>query len=509
MVGIVTAVAADGKVVLPEIYSDNMVVQQQAEAMFHGKATPGSIVTIRATWQKKPLAVKTDSNGDWEAKIPTPKGSRKSYRITFADSVDQEVLTLENVKVGEVWLCSGQSNMEMPVDGSWAKVKDFEKEKEAARNYPDVRLLKVKRHTKMRPQMEAIIENGGWMVSAPETVADFSAIAGFFGREINDALDVPVGVIECCWGGSPVEAWLSYETLSKANGFEGVVKDFIREGMDEPAIRAHYKELVDSAKAGRNLLPPVPADAYLHRSGFPGTVDGHTFYPGELYNAMLLPMTRMTVRGILWYQGENNGDRGPQYECLFPTMIQEWRGLWTNEDMPFYFVQLANWHERKAVEPHANWGRLREAQAQALHLNNTGMAVAIDVGEADDIHPRNKQEVARRLALLALNHTYGKKVISEAPAFKNYEIKGNKCYLTFTAPADRFAPDGNLEGFTVAGAAGRFYKAEARREGNRIVVSAPEVSVPVAVRYAWADNPPISLYGENGLPVAPFRTDRW
>lgn len=497
------------EVVLPAIFSDNMVVQQKSEARFHGMATPGSSVRIESGWMNNPVDVKTDAAGCWKASIATPKGSRRSYAVKFTDGYDGKETVLHNVAIGEVWLCSGQSNMEMPVAGDWAKVKDFGEELEKARNYPELRLLQIKRHTKMEPQREAVITKGGWQVSSPESTADFSAIANFFGRIINGELKVPVGVIDCTWGGSPIEAWISCATLSKCNGFEGVVKDYAAEGMDEGAIRAHYKALADSANAGRHPLPAIHSDAYAHKSGFPGTIDGHTFYPCELYNAMLLPLSAIDIRGVLWYQGENNGDRGEQYECLFPAMINEWRQLWDKPSMPFYFVQLANWRKRKEVEPHSEWGRLREAQASALRLNDTGMAVAIDIGDADDIHPRNKQEVARRLALLALNRTYGRKVVCGAPEFRNCTVEGNKCFLTFTVPAGEFAPEGNLSGFIVAGSDGRFYKADAWRAGDRIVVNAPEVDVPVAVRYAWADNPEVSLYGKNGLPVAPFRTDRW
>lgn len=503
-------VPASGKVVLPAMYGSDMVVQQQSVAHFYGKATPGADVTIEAAWLKKPVAARADNFGNWEADVATGKGGRRGYEVRFTDSADGQSLRLENVALGEVWFCSGQSNMEMPVS-DWGKVKDFEKEMADAANYPWVRLLHVKRHTDIMPQTEPVIDNGGgWRVCSPEAVEKFSAIGYFFGRQMAGELGVPVGIVDCTWGGSPVEAWVSYATLSRGNGFDGVVKDFVKEGMDELSIRGFYQALVDSAMAGKNPCPAVHPDAYAHKSGFPGTVDKNGFLPCELFNAMLLPMTRMEIRGVLWYQGEQNGDRPFQYQCLFPAMISEWRSLWGKPEMPFYFVQLANYRDQKDVEPHAEWGYLREAQAEALNLRATGMAVATDVGEAKDIHPKNKQEVARRLALLALDKTYGRKVVSEAPAYAGYSIENGKIYVSFNAGAREFAPEtGAIDGFVIAGHDGRFYKGEARREGDRIAVSSPDVEFPVAVRYCWADNPKVGLRGKTGLPVAPFRTDKW
>ena len=496
------------KVTLPQIYTDNMVVQQKDRAPFHGKASPGSTVWIAAGWLKHQVSVNVGADGRWDVVLPTPKGGKKGFEVTFTDAADGSGVTLHNVAAGEVWLCSGQSNMEMPLAG-WGKVVNYEQEIAGA-VYPQIRLLQVKRRTDMVPQDDTEVTGGGWQVCSPQSVEEFSSIAYFFARSLWEELDVPVGVIDCTWGGSPIEAWVSYATLSRGSGFDGVVKDFVKDGMDELSIRGFYQALVDSAMAGKNPCPAVHPDAYAHKSGFPGTVDKNGFPPCELFNAMLLPMTRMEIRGVLWYQGEQNGDRPFQYQCLFPAMISEWRSLWGKPEMPFYFVQLANYRDQKDVEPHAEWGYLREAQAEALNLRATGMAVAIDVGEAKDIHPKNKQEVARRLALLALDKTYGRKVVSEAPAYAGYSIENGKIYVSFNTGAREFAPEtGAIDGFVIAGHDGRFYKGEARREGDRIVVSSPDVEFPVAVRYCWADNPKVGLRGKTGLPVAPFRTDKW
>lgn len=495
------------RVTLPQIYTDNMVVQQKGEVPFHGTSTPGAVVSISAGWLKRPVNVNAGHDGRWKAVLPTPKGGRKGFDVTFTDTADGSVTPLHNVAVGEVWLCSGQSNMEMPLAG-WGKVMNYEEEVARA-VYPQIRLLQVKRHTDMVPREDTEVTGGGWRICSPQSVEEFSSIAYFFARRLWQELEVPVGVIDCTWGGSPIEAWLSYGTLAEAKGFKGVVKDFKGDDLADGAIREHYRELLERHKRGECPVATVDSAAYAHKIGFPGTIDGHTFYPAELHNAMLMPLTGLAIKGVLWYQGENNGDRAFQYGCLFPRLINDWRALWGNRNMPFYFVQLANWRERKDVQPHSEWAYLRESQQKALHIPGTGMAVAVDLGDAEDIHPKNKQEVARRLALMALGRDYGKKVRWEAPHYKDYSIEGDTMYLTFDAPARDFVHVEKPEGFTVAGTEGVFHKADARWIGDRLAVSAPQVKVPVAVRYAWADNPKVSLYGKEGLPVAPFRTDNW
>ncbi len=494
------------KVTLPQIYTDNMVVQQKWKAPFHGTASPDAVVRIGAGWLKDPVSVNAGPDGRWDVVLPTPKGGKGGFEVTFTDTADGSEVTLHNVTVGEVWLCSGQSNMEMPVAG-WGKVLNYEQEIAGA-VYPHIRLLQVKRHTDMVPQENTEVTGGGWQVCSPQSVEEFSSIAYFFARHLWKELDVPVGVIDCTWGGSPIESWLSYTTLAEAKGFKGVVEDFKGECLADGAIRAHYKELLE--RHGRSERCGYGKQRCLcHNDGFPGTIDGHTFYPAELHNAMLRPLARLGIKGVLWYQGENNADRAYQYGFLFPRLINDWRELWDNKNMPFYFVQLANWRKRKEVQPHSDWAYLRESQQKALHMPNTAMAVAVDVGDADDIHPKNKQEVARRLALIALSRDYGKKTDWKAPHYEDYHIEGDTMYLTFDAPAGDFMQKEKYDGFIVAGTEGVFHKAYARWDGDRLAVSAPQVKVPVAVRYAWADNPQVSLFGKSGLPVAPFRTDNW
>ncbi len=444
---------------MPAHYSDNMVLQQKSEVLLKGFSDRESVAVVTG-WDRKEYRAEVGEDGSWSVRVTTPKGSRKAYDIDIYDgngTVDyaEKAFVLNNVLIGEVWLCSGQSNMEMPLAG-WGKIKDYGKEIQEA-DKPYIRLLQIKRTVSRVPEQEPQVTGGGWNVCSPASVPEFSAVAYLFARNIYDALGIPVGVIDCTWGGSRIDAWMSWR----------------------PSFRA--------------------------LDGKPG------FLPGELYNAMLYPLSSLTLKGVLWYQGENNvGEGAYAYECLFPTMIQEWRELFHSPELPFYYVQLANFHERQDVEQCSGWAALREAQAEALHLDGTRMAVAIDIGDADDCHFKNKQEVARRLSLCALEHSYGKRLVSAAPSLAGYRISGSELRLSFDTGKAGFAagPD-CMKGFVLAGADGEFHKADARWEKDEIVLSSPEVKVPVAARYAWADNPRCNVYGLNGLPLAPFRTDRW
>ena len=260
------------------------------------------------------------------------------------------------------------------------------------------------------------------------------------------------------------------------------------------AINGEWLYSVGTALNGMKKLPDSPAQS--------------ANYPTVLFNAMVHPWKGFPVKGVIWYQGEANADRAAQYTRLFPALIADWRGFWQQKDLPFYFVQLANYMQRKEVQPDSHWAFLREAQANALHLDHTGMAVAIDIGLANDIHPKDKQEVGRRLSLLALAHTYGKDVQAEAPVCQSWQIKDNCIELTFNTDQFQVKGDG-LKGFIIAGPDGKFHSAQAEIKEGKIMVSSPQVSMPQAVRYGWADNPECTLYGTNGLPVAPFRTDKW
>lgn len=631
------------KVVLPSVFTDNMVLQQKTDITFYGDATKNKQLTVKTGWNGKEYHTEADGQGKWSLKIPTPAAGGP-YEITFSDG---KKLQLKNVMIGEVWFCSGQSNMEMPVAG-WGKVMNYEQEiAEAA--YPAIRLFQVKKNTSLAPLKEVESTLGGWQECSSATVPEFSALAYFYARALWKELNVPIGVIDCTWGGTPAEAWMNHETLRQVMGFREEMDKLERLGFDPNRMeqayseeRAHWQSLftekdkgmengklcwtapslseedwqtislpgywegkglkdfdgiiwfrrsleipaewagkpltlrlgmIDDedityfngveiargagymtprtytipaklVKAGKAVLAVrvsdfggeggihgkaeelyVEADGKrislagdwkyrigLSLKGFPPAPVSpiqSSSYPTVLFNAMVKPWTAFPIKGVIWYQGEANVGRSEQYGDLFPALITDWRRQWRS-DFPFYFVQLANFMESKKIQPNSEWAALREAQTKALKLDQVGMAVTIDIGLADDIHPKNKQEVGRRLALLALAGSYGKNVSSSAPVFQNYIIKGDKMELDFGQKQDGFKiKDTTLKGFTIAGPDRVFYSAEAMVQNGKIIVSSPKVSVPLAARYGWVDNPDCNLYGENGLPVAPFRTDCW
>ena len=631
------------KVVLPSVFTDNMVLQQKTDITFYGDATKNKQLTVKTGWNGKEYHTEADGQGKWSLKIPTPAAGGP-YEITFSDG---KKLQLKNVMIGEVWFCSGQSNMEMPVAG-WGKVMNYEQEiAEAA--YPAIRLFQVKKNTSLAPLKEVESTLGGWQECSSATVPEFSALAYFYARALWKELNVPIGVIDCTWGGTPAEAWTNHETLRQVMDFREEMDKLERLGFDPNRMeqayseeRAHWQSLftekdkgmengklcwtapslseedwqtislpgywegkglkdfdgiiwfrrsleipaewagkpltlrlgmIDDedityfngveiargagymtprtytipaklVKAGKAVLAVrvsdfggeggihgkaeelyVEADGKrislagdwkyrigLSLKGFPPAPVSpiqSSSYPTVLFNAMVKPWTAFPIKGVIWYQGEANVGRSEQYGDLFPALITDWRRQWRS-NFPFYFVQLANFMESKKIQPNSEWAALREAQTKALKLDQVGMAVTIDIGLADDIHPKNKQEVGRRLALLALAGSYGKNVSSSAPVFQNYIIKGDKMELDFGQKQDGFKiKDTTLKGFTIAGPDRVFYSAEAMVQNGKIIVSSPKVSVPLAARYGWADNPDCNLYGENGLPVAPFRTDCW
>ena len=631
------------KVVLPSVFTDNMVLQQKTDITFYGDATKNKQLTVKTGWNGKEYHTEADGQGKWSLKIPTPAAGGP-YEITFSDG---KKLQLKNVMIGEVWFCSGQSNMEMPVAG-WGKVMNYEQEiAEAA--YPAIRLFQVKKNTSLAPLKEVESTLGGWQECSSATVPEFSALAYFYARALWKELNVPIGVIDCTWGGTHAEAWTNHETLRQVMGFREEMDKLERLGFDPNRMeqayseeRAHWQSLftekdkgmengklcwtapslseedwqtislpgywegkglkdfdgiiwfrrsleipaewagkpltlrlgmiddedityfngVEIARGAGYMTPrtyTIPAklvkagkavlavrvsdfggeggihgkaeELYVEADGKRISLAGDwkyrigvslkgfppapvspiqsSSYPTVLFNAMVKPWTAFPIKGVIWYQGEANVGRSEQYGDLFPALITDWRRQWRS-NFPFYFVQLANFMESKKIQPNSEWAALREAQTKALKLDQVGMAVTIDIGLADDIHPKNKQEVGRRLALLALAGSYGKNVSSSAPVFQNYIIKGDKMELDFGQKQDGFKiKDTTLKGFTIAGPDRVFYSAEAMVQNGKIIVSSPKVSVPLAARYGWADNPDCNLYGENGLPVAPFRTDCW
>lgn len=631
------AFTAKAKVVLPSFFTDNMVIQQNTILTIPGKTNPGKKVTVKVSWNNNAYTTKADENGNFQIEVPTPEAGGP-HTITISDG---KALTLSNILSGEVWFCSGQSNMEMPVAG-WGKVLNYEKEIAEAQ-YPSIRLLQVKKKMTYTPQNNIEVNMGGWQECSSATVPEFSSIAYFYARELWKELHIPIGVIDCTWGGTPAEAWTSIGSIEQVMGFQEEAARMRTLNFDKELLNSNY--IQESAKwkmlllnKDRGLLDGKPQwisslqlnDEWKEMelpghwegkglNGFDGVIwfqkeieipvawagkeitlnlgmiddedityyngveiakgHGHASlrkytipanlikagkgiitirvsdfggeggiygtketlfaefngeqisllgpwnyrigvsltelptppvspessgYPCVLYNGMVHALTQFPIKGAIWYQGEANVGRDEQYKYLFPTMILDWRKQW-NHNFPFYFVQLANYLERADVQPNSQWAALREAQAKALNLENTGMAVSIDIGEAYDIHPKNKQEVARRLAIQALVNTYNKKALANGPGYRGFKVVGNTLIVHFDK---NIQPDNDPKGFIIAGPNGIFHPATAAIHGKEITLHAPEVEYPMTARYGWADNPECTLYGENGLPVIPFRTDQ-
>jgi sialate O-acetylesterase len=473
--GIASGLAAHATVRLPALVGDHMVLQRNTKVPIWGWAAPGEQVTI--VFQNKTYSAVPGADNKWQVLLSTAEAGGP-YKMTIKG---QNEVAIQDILIGDVWLASGQSNMELPLrdknvpaPGAYPLPLNAEQELAAA-NYPSIRQFTVKKVVAYQLQAE----NAGydWKVCTPTTASGFSAVGYFFARDLFKRYNVPVGLISCPWGGTPAEAWVSASALKKLPDFQGSVTEIEqRSGQPDAAV-----------KDPQNL-------------------------PSVLYNGMVAPLLPYAVKGIIWYQGESNASRADQYRTLFPALIQDWRSKWGSE-LPFLFVQLANWTKALPEPAESEWAELREAQAQALALPRTGMAVAIDLGEADNIHPANKQDVGHRLALAARKVAYGdQKVVAAGPTFQTMKVTGNKVQLTFTNIGSGLqvnGSDGSLKGFAVAGADKQFHWAKAQQQGKTVTLMCDAVPTPVAVRYDWANNPDGNLYNKEGLPAVPFRTDQW
>ena len=564
-----------------------------------------------------------------------PEAAGGPYEIVFKG---KNTITLSDVLIGEVWVCSGQSNMEWPL----SQANDAEKEiKEAS--YPQIRQFLVQKSVSSKPEED--VKEGSWKSCSPETAGDFTAVGYFFARELYQQLNIPVGLVNTSWGGTHSETWTSREAFEQSTEFKNMIASLPK--LDLQALAKHRnEELVNKLKAINITLPssgsekwkaPAYSDSHWNTMLLPGLWEQHNLedldgvlwfrkaitisvadagkeatlelamiddidntyvngtevgatkkyndkrkytvpagvlkegtnviavrvtdtgggggiygdgkdmklttmsgvitlggewkfniesvsagatsvdpnsYPTLLYNAMLYPLTNFAIAGVIWYQGESNAGRAYQYRTAFPLMIQDWRKQWKQGDFPFYFVQLASFNSDNGTSEHGStWGELREAQTMTLALPNTGMAVTTDIGDPDDIHPRNKQDVGKRLAAIALNKVYSKNNVYSGPMYQSMKVDGSKIRITFTQTGgglmvkDKY---GYLKGFEVAGADQKFHYAKAWIEGNEVVVSVDAVTTPVAARYGWADNAEEdNLFNKEGFPASPFRTDTW
>lgn len=615
------------EVQLPKIFSDGMVLQRDMPIRIWGRAEPAA--RVRVSIDQKSAEAVADANGDWRATLEAlPAGGPHALAV---ESEGARV-TLSDVLIGDVWIASGQSNMEWPLRNA----RDAEAEIAAA-DFPNIRHFEVEKSIQFLPQED--VAGGAWEAATPETAGDFTAVGYFFARALVDELDVPIGLIHTSWGGTDMETWTRWEVAAQHGDYGDIDRDALQAQADRTAdLIPLYEEAVanDKGIAGQWHLPgtdvsdwqpiavpaewsatpigaadgiawfrldfDLPADlggepallslgpiddedvtflngervghetvydvprAYpiapgITRAGSNAlvvkVVDGQggggftgrpealfleiagrkiplagdwlykssalttdfgivsaspNAYPSLLYNAMIHPLVGFPIKGAIWYQGENNASRAYDYRALFPAMIEDWRAQW-GYDFPFVWAQLANYQAAAARPINSSWAELREAQDMTLALPNTGQAILVDIGEAGDIHPRNKQDVGLRLALAALHAAYGKDVAFSGPRYESMSVEGKAAVVRFEHAEGGLlvkGDEGELKGFAIAGADRKFFWAKARVEGDTVVVSSPEVGKPVAVRYAWADNPEgANLYNEAGLPAAPFRTDDW
>ena len=490
-----TALPADADVNLPAVISDNMVLQQGTKVPIWGMAEPGERVTVTLGEQR--VTATADSKGRWIIKLE-PLDVDGPFEITVTGN---NTITLHNVLIGEVWVCSGQSNMQWPVSRSANAEQEIAKS-----DYPRIRLFTVKRTVADQPLQDT---EGHWVACGPETVKSFSAVGYFFGRYLHKELDTPVGLIHSSWGGTPAEAWTSQSTLESEPEFkpildrwEEILANYPQEKEKYQQRLAQWEQEVENAK---NEGKPEP------RKPWPPLGPDHPHRPASLYNGMIAPLIPYAIKGIIWYQGESNAGRAYQYRALFPAMVHNWRRSWGQSDFPFLFVQLANFNATKFQWTEGAWAELREAQLMTLTLPKTAMAVAIDIGEADDIHPKNKQDVGHRLGLAALAIAYGRDVVYSGPIYESMTVESDRVRLRFKHIGEGLVTQNGeqLKGFAIAGSDQKFVSAEANINGDTVVVWSDQVPKPVAVRYAWADNPACNLYNKTNLPASPFRTDDW
>jgi sialate O-acetylesterase len=445
--------AASADVTLADLFGDHMVLQSAQSCPVWGTAEPGERISVHCSGQS--ASAVTDADGRWRVDLPPLTASDDPVELVVEGA---ERIVVSDVLIGEVWLCSGQSNM------VWRNESSARAEQElAAADFPGLRMFTFARTQADEPVREC---HGEWKVCSPETAGKFSAVAYHFGRELHETLERPVGLVVSAWGGTVAEAWT-------------------RRGALEEVAELSYMASEGNGRKGQNR-------------------------PGVLYNGMIRPLIPFSFAGAIWYQGEANVSRAWEYRTLFPTMIRNWRADWGSE-LPFYFVQLApyRYHKNGRVAPEA-CAELREAQAMALALPRTGMAVTMDIGNPADIHPRNKRDVGRRLALWALARDYGRDLECSGPVFRSLSVEGDSIRLTFEHAVGLRTRDGEAPGvFEVAGMDRAFHPARARIDSEEIEVRSAEVALPVAVRYGWRDDAQPNLENGAGLPASPFRTDDW
>ncbi len=497
---------------LPNIFNDHMVIQRQQPIRVFGTATPGEKVSVEFAGESS--RAEADAEGNWRIQLPAVAADRAPREMTIRGN---NTIVLSDILVGDVWLCSGQSNMEWHLQSS----ADAQSEIESA-TYPEIRLFDVKGHTVSRtPQNKT---SGVCERCVPNTARSFSAVAYFFGRSLYEETKIPVGLISTNWGGTKIEPWIPKVGFENSPPLAGLKEGLQALDVGTPEGKArHNAYLAEVNQWSRKAAKKVKSGEH---PGSPPSPPGFSSVQGAttIYNAMVHGIAPFSVRGTIWYQGESNGEEGEIYFHKMKALIAGWRKVFENPKMLFYFVQLANW-QAPTDDPTGGdgWAAIREAQRKTLEVPYTGMAVIIDIGEADDIHPRNKQDVGNRLARWGLRDVHAIDTVPSGPLIKSATREGKTMRISFDHVgaglmagekkgllAPRETPDAPLARFAIAGEDQIWHWADARIDGDTVIVSSPEVKDPVAVRYAYSMNPEgANLYNRDGLPASPFRTDRW
>ncbi len=508
LLALLPVASVSAQVILPTVLSDHMVVQRDLPVHVWGTAVPGEQVTV--TFRGETKSTTATKLGRWSVYLK-PATAGGPFEMTVkatpvdpaATAISAEPVTLHDILVGDVWIASGQSNMEFPLERASTAATDLPKA-----DNPRIRLLIVDKKAADYPQDD--LPTTGWAASTPQTAKPFSAVAWYFAREIEQREHVPVGVIDSTWGGTPAEAWTSLTALGQDAQIASLFA--VRGRMVNDATNAALtikdeQRQRDEAKVQGKPEPQFPWHPALESYG-----------PGYLWNAMIAPLTPFPIRGAIWYQGEANagGDRFPYYDRVMRDMIEDWRHQWGIGPFPFYYVQIANW----ITGPDSNWADLRDQQRRTLGERNTAMAVTIDIGNPNDIHPTDKASVGHRLALAARALNYGDRDIEySGPMFRQATVDGASIPPGFDQAKGLTARGGQTpDGLTVkggevtsvelAGADGKFVPATATVDGETIVASSPQVPNPVAIRYGWASNPQCNLFNSDGLPASPFTSEK-
>jgi sialate O-acetylesterase len=504
---------ADLKV--PAVFGDNMVLQRGVPFAVWGTADPGEEIYVQFEQKtadgkrEEGKAVRTDKDGKWlvrigpfetgEAGVLTIKGREKKAPPKGKAPITH--LVFKNVLIGEVWVCSGQSNMQWEM---YRSTLDPQKNIKEA-NHPHIRLFQVPRKAAATPQADV---EAKWVECSPQTIPNFSAVAYFFGRDLHQRLNVPIGLIDTSFGGTPAEAWTSREALLAEDSLKYYVEniDSARKNYDAAKAKKAYEEALEkwkvAAEEAKKDNKPIPKQPTMQQP------PGATANSGSgLYNAMIAPLVPFAIKGAIWYQGESNAPKAYEYRTLFPAMIKDWRAHWGQGDFPFLFVQLAPYWDSDSNG--VRYAELRDSQLHTMAtVKNSSMAVITDYGDEKDIHPKQKQPVGERLSTAARAMAYGEKVEYSGPIYKAKRVDGSQVVLEFEHLGGGLSMKGEkLTGFTIAGEDGKFVDADARIEGEKVVVSSPSVDKPKDVRFGWKNFMTVNLFNKEGLPASPFRTD--